>query len=63
MRMAKVNPLTAKYCKEFTLAKILPHLLATKMATSFYLMPYFSLVSHISLYLKGTEKAKVKSEF
>ena len=32
MRMAKVNPLTAKYCKEFTLAKILPHLVATNLA-------------------------------
>ena len=29
--MAKVNPLTAKYCKEFTLAKMLPHLVATNL--------------------------------
>ena len=62
MKMAKVNPLMAKYCVDFTFANLSPHLVATKKAKSFHLMPYFLLVSYISLYLKGTEIAKVKSE-
>ena len=32
MRMAKVNPLNAKYCVDFTSAKIPPHLIATNLA-------------------------------
>lgn len=31
MRMAKVNPLNAKYCVDFTLAKRPPHLIATNL--------------------------------
>ena len=80
MRMAKVNPLNAKYCVDFTFANLSPslnshefskngppkikaiYLLATKKAKSFHIMPNFLLVSYISLYLKGTEIAKVKSE-
>lgn len=32
MRMAKVNPLNAKYCADFTLAKTPPHLIAANLA-------------------------------
>ena len=32
MRMAKVNPLNAKYCVDFTFTKLPPHLLATNLA-------------------------------
>ena len=78
--MAKVNPINAKFCLDFTLAKTPPHLIATnlakmdplkikaiyllaiKIAKSFHIKPYFPLVTYISLYLKGTRIAKVKSE-
>ena len=32
MRMAKANPLMAKYCVDFTFAKFPPHLIATNLA-------------------------------
>ena len=80
MRMAKVNPLNAKYCIDFTFSEFTPslishefsknrppkikavYLLAIKIAKSFHIKPYFPLVTYISLYLKGTRIAKVKSE-
>ena len=32
MKMANVNPLNAKYCVDFTLAKTPPHLITTNLA-------------------------------
>ena len=61
-KKAKVHPLNAKYCKDFTFA-IFPitykGMRKVKVSISYLI---FSLVSHLSLYLKGTKIAKVKSE-